>query len=275
MSRALQIIQQEAKETTKGVLRALGNPDVNAVLEYAPEEFVAAYRAGQEAHWDPEMHGDADWVPIYDDDGETWRKCAYSTEFRTEEGKVIEEVHEVDSDGNHDYSDEAEIGTEEWRQMHKTYYADAPKEWNAYFQWVVQSGEDPLDEIFIPTEKVQHEWIGGFTERPDGSLQFFAVRRLGQEPPAQMIQDLAQVPQDVKNYLLLKDDGSTEVTIDDVKQEGGKQDKQGRWTIKFTIGQDKQPANTADLIRQKAQEWLDQEPVAEGISPQNWIRMKS
>lgn len=244
----------------KDLLKQLGNPDVNEILRYAPDDFKEAHAAGKTAEWDPQQAEFADWVPTYDDDADSWYSYAYFPVFRTEDGKLIEEIHGVDQDGNHDFETEEEVGTKDWKQMRHDYYISRPVDYTDYYQWVVNSGKDPLNAIHVPIEKVEHKWIAGFSEE-GGKLKLYGVRKLGGRRTGEkheLITDYAEIPQDVREYLLLKDDGTTDADVADVIREGGKKDKQGRWVIRFTVEQQNQPVDREQYLRQKAQEFLDQ-----------------
>jgi len=271
MSRALQLILAEARrkpESPKSIMKAIGNPDIASLLEYAPEDFRRAYYAKQTAEWDPDFAAEADWSPSpgdhYEDEetGEErveWWRTAYYPVYRTEDGKIYEEVHSVDGDGNHEYEVEAEVGTDEWRRQQRDWYQAPQRLWKDYWEYVAETGDDALGEIFVPREKTTHKWVAGFTQEPDGRLKFWGARPIGREQSHPPIRNLDEVPQHVKDYLLVDQDGYSEATLDDLKRENGKQDKQGRWQVWFTTEQEKEPENVVDFIKRKAREQLERQ----------------
>lgn len=179
-------------------------PEVAARIEYAPHEFKQAFFKKEDAEWDTsDMAAEADWWPSYDDDDDTWRKTAYYSEYRTEDGKLIQMVKEVDTDGNHDFVDEAEVGTPEWHQMLEPYAFYQWMEQNAkYSAWVVERGEDPLDFFMVSqTERYEREWLIGFTQAGDRA-RFWKAREVGVpggSPPA--TENPEDLPQEVRAYI--------------------------------------------------------------------------
>lgn len=157
---------------------------VEEMLEWLPEAFVAAHRAGKEAQFDDIEAGD--WVPWFDEDYDEedpqgWKQTAYAQQFRTEGGKLYCEVHSVDTDGNWDFDDEAEIGTPEYDELLNTYF-DCNKNCAAedeYADWCLEYGDDPLGMYFVSmTKRVEEHWTFRF-QFIDGKASFVGAYKDG------------------------------------------------------------------------------------------------
>lgn len=199
------ITPDEAKDYALGTTDYLIQkqpPEVAAVLEYAPHEFVQAFLQGRKAEWDVDNY-EYEWWPSFDDDDERWRKVAYYSQFWTDEGKLYQSLHELDGDGNHDFSDEEQVGTTEWREMLEPYAYYKWVEANlSYSVWVAENGDDPLDFFNVrPTVKQTTKWLIGFTPEGDRA-KFWKAREVGGgETGRPAIENPAALPREVQAYI--------------------------------------------------------------------------
>jgi hypothetical protein len=182
--------------------------EIASVLEYAPHEFVRAFFNKEESVWERD-YLDNEWWLSYDDDDGKWSKAAYYTEYRTENGSLIQGIYELDSDGERDFSDEAEVGTSVWRVMLEPYAYYQWAEANAaYSKWVAEHGEDPLDFFSVKANlRVDRQWLIGFTQDGDRA-RFWKAREVGVpggSPPA--INNPAQLPAEVQAYVNVDAEG--------------------------------------------------------------------
>lgn len=177
-------------------------PEIAGVLENAPEYFVDAFLRKEDAEWET-YPVDNDWWPI-PCDNDVWNKVSYYSDYRTEGGRLIQLFNEVDSDGDHNFVDEAEIGTPEWINLRDQFAYYKWLEANAdYSEWVAEHGEDPLSFFNVKaTQRVSSVWLFGFVQ--DGErARFWKARKSGEQP----VNDLNQLPQEAKDYINVDDNG--------------------------------------------------------------------
>jgi len=239
--------------------------EIGQVLEYMPDSFVAAYRAGRYARWNNPYVADFDWWPTFDDDRDDdgWYEVFYYWEYETSEGKLFGIVMEGDHDGNHDVHSEAEVGTPEYRKLVEDYgvtgWTNAMLE---YWNWVRDHGSDPLGYVILPTREVEKKWVAGFVK--DGTrLKLSAVRQLVPNPPSPPAvpaeEAIAKAKDDpawkqALEYLLLDANGYTEASIQEVEKEGGKWDRNNRLVIHFSFTDKEAEGDTQPIVVQRAEQ---------------------
>lgn len=270
--RMLSCVREAAEDDMAGEWKELVPvTSADEILQYMPPEFVRAYQMGEQAEWE-NPHPDAyDWQPVYDDDlddeddpeSNPFREVTYYPEYRTEGGKIFEVWKSVDKDGDHDYEDEAEVGTPDADRLQKIYGPDGYfDEMKRYWEWVVARRRDPLGYIFTPTVEVEKKWIASFA-RDGERLRCTAIRRLGVgkgKVDLAKALELAQQDEDWKKaieYLMLDAQGYTEADMEDIIREGGKWNAQGLLIIDFNWTDKEAAANQEQFIVQKAQEALN------------------
>lgn len=177
------------------------NKDVVAALEHAPDSFRYAFVNGDEATW--ETDPDYNWWPVQDYDDGTYTAYMYSTTYVTADGKLYQEVNEVDMDGNSDNAGSEYVGTDEWRRMLDHYALYRWYESLAeYYEWVTETGTDPLRFLLVAmVTRSEHKWIVGFTQEGERA-RFWKAREVGVpggSPPA--ITDFTQLPEEVRQYV--------------------------------------------------------------------------
>lgn len=261
---------EEARSDDDGSWKELVKPtSAQEILDFMPPEFVTAYQAGEEYNWD-NPHPDAyDWQPSYDGDREEdgdnpWTEVCYYPNFSTRDRKIFKVMMEVDKEGDHDFADEAEVGTKEEKQMDDIYgvegYFEAMRD---YWTWVIQHGTDPLGYIHLPKTEVTKRWIASFA-REGERLKLTAVRRLGQEPAAMKVsfeQALAHAQQDedwkkALEYLTVDANGYPEATLAEILAEGGEWNAQGLLIIRFDWKDQVAGQMEREALIKKAQEAL-------------------
>lgn len=173
--------------------------------EYAnclPQEAQDALALGTE--WEQERNdiGGEDAWASYDDDYEGadgWRQYWYPRHFRVEDEKLYEVVEIVDTDGNWEFSDEAEVGTPEHaRMLDDLSYEKFQQTWREYAEWVVENGEDPLGNYFVQsTRKAKQKWQFLYSNSITGP-RLVGARRNGRGPWI----NAAELPEEVLSYLL-------------------------------------------------------------------------
>lgn len=250
----------------------LGRTDVNEVLAHLPKEFVDAYRNKRYARWENQYAAaDMDWRPDFDTDSpeQPWSEVLWYFDYETDEGKLFVIAMQGDRDGNHDSLDSAEVGTPEGKELEEYYgspgYFQAVKH---YWEWVVETGRDPLGYVKLPSREVEKKWIAGFIKEGE-RLKLVGVRRLAAEPPSppmvtaeQAVAKAAEDPEWKKavEYLLLDPQGYTEATEQEVLGEGGKWDSQNRLVLKFSFTDKEIEGDQVEFIRRVASEALEQLP---------------
>lgn len=185
MSRARYIVEAESAKKFFRHLQQHGDESAReALLACAPKSFVAAYRSGGDAEWEPDMLPD-EWWPSYDDDIAAWTEYCYYFDYRVEAGKLYAVAMTCDKDGDHDgCGDEAEVGTPDMARLESEYgltsWAEAMKR---YWEWVIENRSDPLGYVRIPRTSVEKNWVCGFA-RDGQTLKLTAIRRLADDPPS-------------------------------------------------------------------------------------------
>lgn len=165
---------------------------VEQLLEWLPEKFVAAHRAGEEAYYDPTDDGcisDA-WVPSYDADRETFIRYSFDEKYSTEGGILYAEMWMCDEDGDWDCVDSAPVGSLEHKDFDDRYgckYID--EAWAKYEQWVYDTGQDPLGE-YLPYRSKYQGWTLHVQILPGGNYNLIRGRKDRSEPGDRKARDL-------------------------------------------------------------------------------------
>ncbi len=240
--------------------------DKDELLDFMPPEFISAWQSGEMAEWE-NPHPDAyDWMPEYDDDDDTWHETTYYPNYRTEGRKLFKVMMSVDRDGDHEYGDEAEVGTEEEKRMDAIYGVEG---WfNAmrqYWKWVIMNGTDPLRYLHAPMVEVTKRWIASFARDGD-RLKLTAMRRLGQKPAAVKVSAEqailnAQKDDDWKQaleFLFVDDQGYTQATEQQIIEHGGQWNAQGLLIVRFEWESKLAGENARSNIVKRAREALKQ-----------------
>jgi hypothetical protein len=127
-------------------------PEAQQILQYAPHDFRVALFQGKADTWEPGGYDMSESWPSYDSDSEDnpWSSYTYFSEYEADNGKLFQNVHEVDSDGNREFVEAAAVGTPEWREMMEQFsYYKWQEAVAEYYAWVAEHGDDPLDYLYI------------------------------------------------------------------------------------------------------------------------------
>jgi len=209
---------------------------------WLPPEFHAAYGLpdGQAELDIDDYSGWEDWPLRDDDDAEDpdanwgWYTVVFFPQYEIKNGHLIVHVmrgHDGDiySACSADVKDRAAL--EEMRQLygHKMWH-----EHNVdYFKWVAEKGEDPLDWVthWYTPETYTTTWLVGVKEE-GGRFKFWKASGIRNEPPSPPpTEDFRAVPESVREYLRMDDQGYLAVTVEEMEAAPEVRRKEDHWLV--------------------------------------------
>jgi len=117
------------------------------------DEAIKALKENGTWEYSPETTEVGIWFPWWCNDCETWHNEWKIIGYRIEDGHVYEVIHSYD-DSDWDVDDEYDVDDEDYEKWTKQYgYEESIKAMNSYFEWVVENGEDPLNEFMFADSK--------------------------------------------------------------------------------------------------------------------------
>lgn len=182
------------------------------VLSWAPEHFVQSVRRKKEDEIRPDAV-EGDWWPEYDDDDDTFRSIGYEHGYRTEEGRIYHVIHCVDTDGNWDIQEEAEVGTEDEKTLNEEYSYDKLQRCiKTYHEWVATRGCDPLGHFDSLYKEGITTWKFTMEVKNSRDLHFIKAR----SNHGTVITNHAALPLELRRYLALDISGKSRSNFRDV-----------------------------------------------------------
>lgn len=151
-----------AAEDVEKVLESLGGLAVDA---------RRAMKAGGDWEWRPDTVEWLDAWPVHDDEDDRWRLMWYGSAYSVVNGELYHDVDSCDSDGNWELVEGYPVAAPDYPADHNKYWGEAALDaaWQAYFDWVINRGRDPLGELVLPPrppgrarwEVNLGNWVGG------------------------------------------------------------------------------------------------------------------
>jgi len=181
------------------------HPRTEAILNDLGDEAQKAFETGGTWKWEPDTIEFCDGIPRKTG-ADTWCLDYHPSGFEVRDGKLFHVMWDAEQDGDwevHSEMDTADPRYQEWYRQFE--YENIQEAWLKYFVFVVQTGDDPLNEFCnLPWDKTKcREWQAEFCETPISKvvgLTFFGARRRGRGP----WHYVGDLPQEVLNYLALK-----------------------------------------------------------------------
>jgi len=163
--------------------------EIRHLVANAPDEFIFAL-GDPNGNAELELGSSPAW-PSYDGDNADypWSKEWYTGLLFIDKGELWIGVISADSDGDNGYVNDHKYTPEKYAKLRLdysryAYYAEEAE----YFEWVAETGKDPLSLVFVPpTPKTQSKWqvrarkVGldaKFVNAQTGSKKFTDYRRL-------------------------------------------------------------------------------------------------
>ena len=176
------------------------------------EEAQKALRTGGEWEYVPESIDAGNFFPYCCGDKECcvqWHKQWVMVGYKIRKGRMFEVAHTCDNDDNWEADDSHDVDLPGWKEWQRIYDYDASRKAMVdYFRFVVETGEDPLDEFRYVHLRIKgkatasprkwqvkvSDWIGGKAH----GLMVVGVRRRGRGPWL----PLEDAPIEVRDYLM-------------------------------------------------------------------------
>lgn len=151
------------------------------VADMLPGEAQDAIANG--GNWDGVPHdiGGCDAWYWQDDDSGEWRKSWYPSGYAVEDGKLYLRYMNVDSDGDWEFEDEAEVGTPDEKRLEAEYsYERWKAQYREYIQWVADNADDPMNEFYVSDRiKTRQTWRAQFNDSILGLILVQGKRKHG------------------------------------------------------------------------------------------------
>lgn len=174
---------------------------VEELLAIFGDEARAAYENGGEWSYTPDCVETGNEFVDLCDDCDDWHRSWTVPGYRIEGGKLYQTYDSVDDSGDWDFLDDFEVGADGFEAWDRQYNHEAAREsWRAYYEDVVETGEDPLDALIVPYAKIDQKWYFWVTSQDAGCK----VEKVTKGKPTGR-NLLAKTPDNVKQFLALHD----------------------------------------------------------------------
>jgi hypothetical protein len=180
---------------------------VQELLEVFGKEARKAFKSGGKWEYRPES-AECGTVFVFFDDP-YWRQVWYCMGYEIENKRLFAVCHECDSDGNWEYQDSIDVtdpGYEAWEAEYS--YERSREGWREYFEFVVETGTDPLGEFFAFSDTVKVKWYF-LMQQGEAGCRFMGA---SQNPDGPWLSTI--IPDYVREYLNLKVVGEETILAD-------------------------------------------------------------